>query len=651
MQFINSAHTTSKKRMAQMSKKTESSKSKLTSCNAGKLKGSESTKIIDSFIDSLPDAFLLLDENLNLVRLNHAAQKILGLFAEEAVGQNISDAIPGITESGRYDQYLSVLRTGKPLFSKDMLPDSRFGDMHLSVKAFKVGDGLGIIASEFTERKWAEKELQQSELKFRIVADNTYDFEHWRSPEGNFIYASPSCKRVTGHSAEEFIADPNLFDRIILLEDRPAFHSHEREVLQKRIPNEIEFRITLPDGTLRWIDHICIPVFDSIGKYLGIRGTNRDITEHKNAEEALRKHQEQLEELVHQRTKQLQESETKYRNLFNNAEVGLFRFRISDGKLLECNELYAKLIGYDSRKECLVNHVASEHYVDPNARSKMLKVLEEQGQVRNFEAQVARRDGSLIWVSDTARIYPTEGYIEGAVADITEKKMLQEKLIASERLATLGQFSGSMAHELRNSLATISSSAYYLKSKLTGGEEKIQTHLERIKSSVDSATSIIQSLLNLTRMKEPSLAKLDLREVVSGVTGADVIPSTVRAIRNLPEQAVEINADREQLRMAFRNIVDNAVQAMESKGMLTVTVRNIPDGKSEVSFADTGPGIPKESLEKIFEPLFSTKAKGIGFGLSIAKMVIDKHSGTIEAKSELGQGATMIIRLPRNLSK
>ncbi|MBM3157646.1 MAG: PAS domain S-box protein [Chloroflexi bacterium] len=371
----------------------------------------------------------------------------------------------------------------------------------------------------------------------------------------------------------------------------------------------------------------------------------------RKAEVNLRNHQEQLAELVRQWTTQLQESEAKYRNLFNNAQVGLFRFRIADGKLLECNDLYARLIGYDSREECLASHNASEHYVAPNVRSKMLRELQENGEVRNFEAQVRQRRGSIIWVSDTARIYPREGYIEGAVSDITERKKLQEKLIASERLATMGQFSGSMAHELRNSLATISSSAYYLKSKLTGGDEKIQTHLERIKSSVDGTTSIIQSLLNLTRMKEPALAKLDLREIASGVTGSDVIPSTVRLVRNFPEQAVEINADREQLRMAFRNIVDNAVQAMEGKGTLTATVRNMPDGKAEVSFTDTGTGIPKENLEKIFEPLFSTKAKGIGFGLSIAKMVIDKHSGTIEAQSELGKGATLIIRLPGNLNK
>ena len=98
--------------------------------------------------------------------------------------------------------------------------------------------------------------------------------------------------------------------------------------------------------------------------------------------------------------------------------------------------------------------------------------------------------------------------------------------------------------------------------------------------------------------------------------------------------------------MAFKNIVKNADEAMDGRGTLTVTVGTTDDGQAEVAFADTGPGIAPENLDKVFQPLFSTRAKGIGFGLSIAKMVIDKHGGTIAAKSGRGKGATFIIRLP-----
>ena len=98
--------------------------------------------------------------------------------------------------------------------------------------------------------------------------------------------------------------------------------------------------------------------------------------------------------------------------------------------------------------------------------------------------------------------------------------------------------------------------------------------------------------------------------------------------------------------MTFRNIIKNAVDAMDGKGTLTATVRTTTDGQAEVSLADTGPGIAVENLNRVFQPLFSTKARGIGFGLSIARLVIDRHGGTIEAKSEPGKGANIVIQLP-----
>jgi len=235
--------------------------------------------------------------------------------------------------------------------------------------------------------------------------------------------------------------------------------------------------------------------------------------------------------------------------------------------------------------------------------------------------------------------------------EITERKRMQEELVRSERLATLGQFSGSISHELRNPLGVIDNAVYYLGLRLKDADEKVQEHLGYIKSSVGSATAIIESLLNLTRMKEPQLAKLDLTAIISDTIATSKVPATINVIQDFPEPGVVVNADREQLGMTFKNIVKNAVQAMDGKGTLTVAIRKTTDGQAEVSFADAGPGIPAENLDKIFQPLFSTKTKGIGFGLSIAKMIIDKHGGTIEAKSEPGKGAIIIIQLPLYVKK
>jgi len=234
---------------------------------------------------------------------------------------------------------------------------------------------------------------------------------------------------------------------------------------------------------------------------------------------------------------------------------------------------------------------------------------------------------------------------------VGQLQQIQEKLLTSERLATLGQFSGNISHELRNPLGVIDSSVYYLKTRLKDADGKVHEHLDRIKSSVRSSTSIIESLLNLTRMEEPRLGRLDLIAIISDAIATSKVPGEVNVIRNFPEQEVPLNADGEQLRMAFKNIIKNAVEAMDGQGTLSVTAHTNADGKAEVSFADSGSGITTENLERVFQPLFSTKAKGIGFGLSIVMAIIEKHGGTIEAKSEPGKGANIIIRLPLYIDK
>ncbi|MBM4284290.1 MAG: PAS domain S-box protein [Deltaproteobacteria bacterium] len=151
-----------------------------------------------------------------------------------------------------------------------------------------------------------QEALSESEIKYRIVADNTYNWEFWLSQEGRFIYMSPSCQRITGHAAEEFERDPELFFRLIHPDDRARFEAHHRRVESTGGTGELEFRIQLPDGQVRWIGHACQAVFDAEGQFLGTRGSNRDISEKKAAEEQIRtslREKEVLLKEIHHRVK------------------------------------------------------------------------------------------------------------------------------------------------------------------------------------------------------------------------------------------------------------------------------------------------------------------------------------------------------------
>jgi len=147
------------------------------------------------------------------------------------------------------------------------------------------------------KRKQAEVEIAASRLRYQIVADYTYDWEYWSAPDGTLNYVSPSCERTTGYSPREFIEIPSLLREIVVPEDLEAWDEHDKSACKALKPDAIQFRIRTQSGETRWIDHACQPVNDAQGKFLGIRASNRDITERKSANELLRKSQEDYRSL------------------------------------------------------------------------------------------------------------------------------------------------------------------------------------------------------------------------------------------------------------------------------------------------------------------------------------------------------------------
>jgi len=236
------------------------------------------------------------------------------------------------------------------------------------------------------------------------------------------------------------------------------------------------------------------------------------------------------------------------------------------------------------------------------------------------------------------------------IEDINETsrqlKATQEELIRKERLAILGQFSGNISHELRNPLGVIDSSIYYLQMRLNEKDEKVHQHLDRISQSVKTATIIIENLLNLTRMNKPILTRYSLTTLLADCMKTCKIPDEVKVVEDFPETEILVKAEKEQIRMAIDNLVRNAVAAMNSKGTLTIMIRKTEEAEAEISFIDTGTGINPDHLNQVFLPLFSTKAKGIGLGLSITRMIFENHGGKITVEAEPGKGAKFSIRLP-----
>lgn len=266
-----------------------------------------------------------------------------------------------------------------------------------------------------------------------------------------------------------------------------------------------------------------------------------------------------------------------------------------------------------------------------------------------YEAAISLENARLMerMKQTEAALQQHRDHLEEIVTERTlQLHKTQENLLIAEHLAILGQLAGSISHEIRNPLNVISSSAYYLKMKLNDNDVKFKEHIGRIEAEVKRSTAIIDSLLSLSGMKEPYKAELNLIAVLNNVISALDISDSLEVIKEIPREIIHIHADKEQLSMIFHNLIKNAVEAMNNHGLLKIKVVKEKEQYVKIIFVDNGPGIEAENMEKIFQPLFTTKARGIGFGLSICKMIVEKHKGDISIRSELGKETVVTVRLP-----
>ena len=242
------------------------------------------------------------------------------------------------------------------------------------------------------------------------------------------------------------------------------------------------------------------------------------------------------------------------------------------------------------------------------------------------------------------------GSIDEVRAANQELHEAQERLVRSERLAAIGELSAGVAHELRNPLGAIKNALYYINGRLQGSDlvqdtPRIGEFLEIMDEEVDSSDKIITDLMDFSRVNPPSVSPTKLEAVLDDALSRMELKESVNVTVDFEPEIPEASVDGEQIRRVFTNLIMNAADAMPEGGNLTVTGRAV-DGSVRVEIRDTGHGISEDDLQKVFDPLFTTKARGIGMGLPIVGTIIERHTGTIEVSSKEGEGTTFTIRLP-----
>ncbi len=375
-------------------------------------------------------------------------------------------------------------------------------------------------------------------------------------------------------------------------------------------------------------------------------------------------------------------SEKRHREIFENAHDAIWVHDL-EGNIITANKASGELTGY-SLKEAHNMNVRNFLTEESLALAgKVRQHLFEGEEVEQpYEQRIIRRDGTEAFVKLSTTIVTENGKPTGfqnIARDVTKEKEMQDKLstayrelseshrqlkesqqqlIQAEKLTSLGQLAASIAHEVNNPLSGILTYAQLLAKKIKSGSmdnEIFLSYLAKMEAELIRSTKLIRNLLDFARQSPPAFRQLNLNDIVNrafDLTSHAAELQHVHVNKELDAALPNLMADFDQLQQVCTNLILNAIQAMPNGGTLNISTSADKD-KLKLEVQDTGCGISKENMTKLFTPFFTTKreVKGVGLGLAVSYGIIQRHNGKIEVRSKEGEGATFIIYLPLHTEK
>jgi len=599
-------------------------------------------------LNQIQDMITATDLEGTITYVNEAVCRQLGKNREALVGQHVS-AYGEHPDLGASQQEIieDTLQLGEWRGEGVNFKDDGGGiiiDTRTKLLNDDSGQPIGMIgiSTDITERKFYEDALKQSEEKYRLVVDNAH--EAIIITHGSVIrYANPKTVDLLGYSLEEVVSK-NYLDFIhpedhYLLED----YDERREKIDEPI-STLTIRIFNKEGIVRWVE-----VNSAHIEWKGKRASLdfiTDITNRKDAEDALL------------------ESEEMYRGLFDSSMDVVFVSTV-EGRFVDINRAGKVFFGYT--KEELLGLDVRDVYYNPMDRLKYQQVMAEKGYVKDYEVVFKRSDGTPVesFLTATVRRDAKGGILgyQGIIKEVTELKRTQEQLIRAQKMEAIGTLAAGIAHDFNNILATIMGYSSFLKEKV-GDNRQLFDGFDAIEKASIRASNLTSQLLAYTRKSMREVKIIDVNTIASEVT--DLISKTfeksidikLRKKKDLPR----IEGDGSQIYQVIMNCAVNAQHAMPNGGVLEISTytEEIKDAIERLHFtiesgeyvslkiSDTGVGMDKETLSRIFEPYFTTRGDkdGSGLGMSVVFGIVKSHRGYIDVKSGPGRGTDVIISLP-----
>ena len=561
------------------------------------------------------------------------------------------------------------------------------------------------LSREVSQRVHVELELRKVHDELKISHERLAESELWQRgifdslEEGVLVVDSkrvisdmnPACLAILGYTSNECTGQSTELLHVDH-EHYVEFGKRISAAFEKDEAAHFEFEAKRKNGEVFPSEHTVSLLKSDSGEVIGIVSVIRDISARNQVEAELRRHREDLEKLVAERTMDLEElneqlqleifehkrtedelrtSRRDLQTIFDNMQDVFYRADI-EGRIIMLSPSAERLMQYTLEE--LMGQKLADYYVDPDGRKKFLKALEEgEGSVQGYEAAVRNKNGSHVWISTNAHYFcDDEGNvngIEGTIRDITERKkaedekeQLQRELLQSQKMEALGKLTGGIAHEYNNMLAIIMGFSDILKTSLNQ-QPKLFKYVDEIQHAAERAAKLTGKLLTFARQKTPEAESLNLNKLLQKQHHMLEKTLTVRInlVYDLQKDLWQTWLDEGDMEDAIINISINSMHAIEGNGQLTIQTRNqsisqidaqsldiAPGDYVVLSFTDTGPGIDKETKEKIFDPFFTTKGmEGTGLGLSIVYGFVQNSGGEIKVYSEPGQGTQFLLYFPR----
>lgn len=637
-------------------------------CPIEGLETGECVDFLSSIISAITEPILVLDSELKCVFANDSFTEMFGIRSDSIRGESVFTIGDGLLDLkglrdlldellsihrdfDGYEANLNLLNVGERIMSLNAT------DVHQKTDTGRL---LLLSFTDITDQKKAEKKQMEDEEKYRSLFENSRDaIMMLEPPDWLFTAGNPATIKMFGCKSEADFTSHQPWEL------SPEYQSDgqisaikAKDMIDRAMENGSNFF----EWTHRRVDGEEFPAtvllsrIEIKGKML-LQATVRDITGRKQVEEELANHRFRLEELVKERTTELEESEKKYRTLVEQSHDGIYIY--GRERFLFVNDMVCNMTLY-TRDELLdMDFIELVHPDDRDMIAADGRIKEGLSEIPNvFQLRILRKDGEVRHIEFSVRdiSYGGDAALLGVGRDITDLKKLEEEQKRIEKLESLGLLAGGIAHDFNNFLTAIMGNISLARTMVEPGSDLYEI-LTSSEHATSKASNLTRQLLTFSRGGTPIKKSILLGRLLKESCSFALSGSNVTAQFDLPEDLQPVTVDREQMEQVFGNIIINASQAMPEGGKVTVGAENVnltdgnhpgitPGSYVRVVIKDDGYGIHEEHLSRLFDPFFSTRTSGSGLGLSTAYSIVRKHGGHIMVDTEVGRGTAFMIYLP-----